>query len=177
MKQKRIIPLLLAMTLLLSSCGQTEEEVSPEETQAEAGEEEVVMKKLARTEDEAATEEPALTVSEAVNFLMSLSPRILGLDGDTMDGYRVYPAMEVASVDDLTCSKLFVYLVDQETETNVIQGIYLLSRGAERRLFQLDQADGTVTELPLPLWAAAPVEPAQQAGFVNHLPQPGADAA
>lgn len=169
MKQKRILPLLLAAALLLSGCGQKEEAPADDA----AGEEIAAQKQpqdgadpspedLAedqvpegQTPEDLPEEAHALTVSEAVNLLMSLPPSVLDLPGDTMSAYRVYPATEVVAVDEQPCSKLLVYEADQEIETNVIRGIYLLSRGAERRLYRLDQEDGTVMELALPIWAAS----------------------
>lgn len=170
MKIRWISVLLMAVLLLLpllSGCGGSGEDAAPEdspvetgedaaseESPAQAGEESEIRQKMPHspiaTEPE---EEKTLTISEAVNFLLSLPPETLGLDGNTMSDYQVYPATEVVFVDGLSCSKLFVYRTDDEAGTNKIQGVYLLSRGGQRSLFSLDQSDGTVTELPLPAMA------------------------
>ncbi len=95
------------------------------------------------------TSQTALTVADAVTFLCSLSPQVLGLEGDSMDEYTVYPAEGLVTVDGELHTELSVYRHDGEAGTNDFQGCYLLSRGPQRRLYLLDRFTREVTELPL----------------------------
>lgn len=94
------------------------------------------------------TQDP-ISVSDAVNFMQTLSPQLLGLSGNSMAQYRIYPSMSVVLVDGLECSELSVYSQGKESGTNDIEGIYLLSRGELRRLYRLDKKTEQVTEIPL----------------------------
>lgn len=148
MRREGMVLLLCLSFLLLPGCGgkadpEADGEASPDQIAADG--------QPGEGDQPEKEEKPAaLTVSETVDFLMSLPPQTLGLPGTRMSEYLVYPAMEVVSVDGLTCSKLSVYRINEETGTNEVQGIYLLSRGAERRLFRLEEDGEEVTELALP---------------------------
>lgn len=100
------------------------------------------------TESEEETENP-ISVSDAVNFMQTLSPQLLGLSGSSMAQYKVYPSMSVVLVDGMECSELSVYSQGKESGTNDIEGIYLLSRGELRHLYRLDKKTEQVTEIPL----------------------------
>jgi len=95
------------------------------------------------------TASPTMTLTEAVDYLEGLSPQSLGLSGESMDGYSVFPAESVVPVNGLPCVELSVYEHDEQAGTNSIAGIYLLSRGAERRLFRLDPETNMAVELSL----------------------------
>jgi len=88
------------------------------------------------------------TVPESVDYIRSLSPAKLGLEGDSMDSYEIIPEGSVVLVDGMQCTEVFVYRVDEETGTNCFMGSYLLSR-ADNRLYSLDQDTGIVTLVDL----------------------------
>lgn len=145
MSKRRILPLLLIVALLAGCSAKKEEEPKTEENL-----EENLETVLSEEQPEEVQDEKELTVTDAVEFLHGLPPSVLGLAGDSMEEYQIFPAQEVVSVDGLPCSKLFVYRVNEKTGTNVIQGVYFLSRGEERRLFMLDREKGEVAGLELP---------------------------
>lgn len=91
-------------------------------------------------------EREPLTYNDAVNFLKSQSPAALGLEGDSMSEYSVYPMDGIVMVDGQTCLKLQVYPPHGEGEANQIAGTYLLS-GDQQHLYELE--DGSVRECPL----------------------------
>ncbi len=96
------------------------------------------------------TPTPAQEVSkgEAVEYIESLSPSVLGLEGESMEEYEVYPGERVVLVEDIPCTEIDVYSVTA-AGTNDIQGRYLLTKTGPRRLFRLDTFTKQVTELPL----------------------------
>ncbi len=104
------------------------------------------------------TPTPVLTQSDAVNYLAGLSPNVLGLAGESMDEYELYSEDKVVMVSGVPCVEISVYRDDNPTGTNDIQGRYLLSRTNPRRLFLVNDEDGTAIELPL--GDATVVEPA-----------------
>ncbi len=91
-----------------------------------------------------------LSVSQAVNYVMTLPPSLLGLSGASMADYQIYPGGAVVRVDGMACTQLSVYSTTEKAGTNDIVGTYLLSRGEVRHLFKLDKATKQVTEIPLP---------------------------
>jgi len=98
--------------------------------------------------DEEGTE--PISVSQAVNYVMTLPPSLLGLPGTVMNEYNIYPGGAVVRVDGMACTELSVYSKNDSAGTNDIVGSYLLSRGETRRLFKLDKLTKQVTEIPLP---------------------------
>lgn len=73
-----------------------------------------------------------MTVDETINFFMNLDPSVLGLPGDSMEGYQVYPTEKAVPVDGLPCMKLIVYDDDGEAGTNSPKGTFLMSRDGAR---------------------------------------------
>lgn len=90
-----------------------------------------------------------VTKGEAVEYIESLSPSVLGLEGESMEEYEVYPGERVVLVEDIPCTEIDVYTTDTAAGTNDIQGRYLLTKTGPRRLFRLDTFTKQVTELPL----------------------------
>lgn len=78
-----------------------------------------------------------MTVDEAVDFFMNLDPSLLGLPGDSMDKYQVYPTEKAVPVDGLPYMKLIVY-GEGSAGTNNPEGTFLLSRDGAR-LYQLEE--------------------------------------
>lgn len=93
----------------------------------------------------AADAEP-MTYVDAVDFIKSLSPAMLGLKADSMADYSVYPMDGAAMVDGILCLKLQVYPPHEKDQANAIAGTYLLS-GDKEHLYLLK--DDKVRELPL----------------------------
>ncbi len=91
-----------------------------------------------------------LSVSQAVNYVMTLPPSLLGLEGASMAEYDIYPGGAVVRVDGMACTELSVYDKNDAAGTNDIKGTYLLSRGSVRRLFNLNKLTKEVTEIELP---------------------------
>ena len=88
-----------------------------------------------------------MTVKEAVEFLESLSPAILNLEGNSMAAYNVYPVMGTVMVEEDACIQLNVYSTDNPEHTNHIVGSYLLT-GDRSHLYQIGD-NNIVTELAM----------------------------
>ena len=91
----------------------------------------------------------SMTMSEAVDFLYTLEPSVLGLSGTSMDTYRIYALDGAVMVNEQPCMRLSIYSREGPDQTNEVAGIYLLTRDAAH-LYQLDEAAGTVREIKLP---------------------------
>ena len=87
-----------------------------------------------------------MTYVDAVDFIKSLSPATLGLEGSSMADYSVYPMDGAVLVDGILCLKLQAYPPHEETQANVIGGTYLLS-GDKAHLYLLQ--DDKVRELSI----------------------------
>lgn len=94
-------------------------------------------------------EENILTMSESVDYMQTLSPALLGLEGDSMDAYEMLPSEGLILVDGEPCTEIMVYRRDPKTGTNVFQGSYLLDRSGTS-LYRLDRDSDAVTELFTP---------------------------
>jgi len=88
------------------------------------------------------------TVSDCVDYIGSLSPGALGLEGESMEDYEIIPQNGIVLVDGQQCAEVFVYARDEKTGTNQFLGDFLLGR-ADSRLYRLDQESGTVTPVDL----------------------------
>ena len=106
-------------------------------------------------EEEPEPVEPALqirstmTTSEIVSFVQHLSPKVLGLEGEDMSAYTVFASEGVTLVDGNTCARVNVYSKGEKSGTNDIEGVYFLTRYGTRRLYEYNQIEGTVREIPL----------------------------
>ncbi len=98
---------------------------------------------------EPAAEENILTMSESVDYIHTLSPEQLGLEGESMDDFELLPSEGLILVDGEPCTEIMVYRRDPKTGTNVFQGSYLLDRSGSR-LYRLDRDSNAVTELLTP---------------------------
>lgn len=79
-------------------------------------------------EEEPEEEDPQPTaMTEQLDFFNTLDPRKLGLEGDDMRDYMVYPQQGWVLVDGVSCRKMNVYLQDVRTATNVFMGTFYLS--------------------------------------------------
>ncbi len=91
-------------------------------------------------------EKNIMTMSESVDYIHTLSPKQLGLEGDSMDDFEMLPSEGLILVDGEPCTEIMVYRRDPKTGTNVFQGSYLLDRSGSR-LYRLDRDSNAVTEL------------------------------
>jgi len=108
--------------------------------------EEAVLLKAVMHHKEEAQELDSMTMAESINYMETLSPKSLGLEGNSMDEYEVLPKVGTVLVDGVPCTEVFVYRQDEKTGTNVFQGTYLLDRRGTA-LYALDPEAGIVTPL------------------------------
>ncbi len=87
-----------------------------------------------------------MTMHEAIDYLKSYSPAVLGLSGASMQDYSVYPKEGTSSVDGKPCIQLNVYR-RSEAGTNDIAGAYLMT--GDRSLYRLDPVSGAVQPIGL----------------------------
>lgn len=87
----------------------------------------------------------SLTLDEAIQFFQDLSPATLGLSGTSMSEYEIYPVEGLVMVDDIPCIPVNIY---DESKDHRFAGSYLLSVDGSK-LYQKDNASGSVWELPL----------------------------
>lgn len=85
-----------------------------------------------------------VTYSEAVEFMKSLDPTALELEGDRMDAYSIYPMDGAVMVDGTLCLKLQIYPPHEPERANAIAGTYLLT-GDKAHVYLLKE--GRVREL------------------------------
>lgn len=85
-----------------------------------------------------------LSLSQAEDYVRSLSPAALGLSGESMDEYNVYPLAGSVLVDGKPCLHISVYSVDAASGTNVIAGEYFISAD-KSHIYRRDAASGRVS--------------------------------
>ncbi len=66
-------------------------------------------------------------IAQQVEYFTSLNPQALGLEGDDMKAYMVFPQQGWVMIDDVSCREISVYRQDAQTATNVLAGTYYLS--------------------------------------------------
>ena len=98
----------------------------------------------------------SMTTSESIAYFRGLSPESLGLPGESMDDYDIFASEHLIFVDDVPCKEFRVYSIADKTGTNHVEGLYLMTQRGARKLYRLDEATNTVTELEF-----APPAPAQ----------------
>lgn len=87
------------------------------------------------------------SISEQMDYFNSLDPRKLGLKGDNMQDYMVYPQQGWVLVNDIYCREMLVYLQDIQTATNVYIGSFYLSSDMSQ-VYQKN-SDGQITLLDI----------------------------
>lgn len=85
-----------------------------------------------------------MTLVEAVDHMYSLPPELLGLEGDSMEPYMVFPIDGSVMIDGAPAMRMYVYS-KSESGSNVYEGQYLLSNGGHR-IFKV-QDDGSLQEI------------------------------
>ncbi len=88
------------------------------------------------------------SLAEAVDYLYSLAPSVLGLSGNSMSEYQVYALDGIVFVEGLPCLQLSVCSSENPEQTNEIMGIYLLS-GNRKHIYRMDTQTDKVVELKL----------------------------
>jgi hypothetical protein len=83
------------------------------------------------------------TLTSAMDYIKSLDPAELGLDGTSMDEYQIYALDGIILVDGNACLHLKVYSTDNPQQTNHLEGNFLLS-GDGQHLYSLDEVNGVV---------------------------------
>lgn len=89
----------------------------------------------------------SMTTSESIDYFRSLPPAALGLPGESMADYDIFASEHLILVDDVPCKEFHVYSVAGKAGTNDVQGLYLLTQRGARKIYKLDEATNTVTEL------------------------------
>lgn len=87
-----------------------------------------------------------MTFTEVADYVKTLSPAKLGLEGTDMSGYSVYPTDGACMVDGNLCVKLYIYHTPVQGEPNAEASTYLIS-GDKAHLYKL--VDGEVQELEM----------------------------
>lgn len=67
------------------------------------------------------------SMMEQLDYFNSLNPEKLGLVGNDMNDYMVYPQQGWVLVDGIYCREIMVYLEDQASGNNVYMGTFFLS--------------------------------------------------
>lgn len=68
-----------------------------------------------------------MTIDETIDYFNRLSPSSLGLSGESMEEYEVYPTAKAIPVDNLPCMKITVYAKTEEG-TNAPLDTFLVAR-------------------------------------------------
>lgn len=89
--------------------------------------------------------EPA-SMEEQLEQLTGMSPQELGLEGDSMDNYRIFPIDGFVQVGEVTCRRFNIYEVREPEGVPVIVGTYLISSD-QQHVYQLDPETNLVTAL------------------------------
>ena len=95
------------------------------------------------------TDPPApegMTMEEALDYVRGLPPSLLGLEGSSMEDYRIYALDGKALINGIPCIPVSVYRTAEDTDTNVVEGSFFLSSD-QSRIYRLDTATGTVEEV------------------------------
>ncbi len=142
-----------ALGLMLAGCGGGGNSSSSSITLAQAsdpgvnGSGSLVSSAAASSEVSEANSEKLvmMTVDEAITRFKSLDPEILGLPGEDMSGYQMYPTEKAVPVDGLPCLKITVY-DESEVGTNHPEGTFLMARDGTA-LYKLEGNEVTRLEM------------------------------
>lgn len=87
-----------------------------------------------------------MTMSEAIHYFEQLHPTDVGLAGEKMSDYQIFPVDGIVFVDNRACIKFSVYNTTDPQLTGQVQGIYLMT-GDKKHLYRLNQGEHTITQL------------------------------
>ena len=85
-----------------------------------------------------------LALKAQLEYFNNLDPAKLGLPGDFMSEYRVYPVDGLVRVSGEPCRVLNVYLLDLPAESNTFMGTFYLSTD-NSKVFKLDESGAIVS--------------------------------
>ena len=74
-------------------------------------------------------------------------PPLLGLEGSSMEDYRIYALDGMALIDGIPCIPVGVYRTAENTDTNVVEGSFFLASD-QSCIYRLDTDTGTVKRWP-----------------------------
>lgn len=86
-----------------------------------------------------------MTVDEAIARFKTIDPAALGLSGEDMSAYEVYPTEKAVPVDGIPCLKITVY-EESSVGTNQPEGTFLMARDGTA-MYRLE--DNEVTKLEI----------------------------
>lgn len=86
-----------------------------------------------------------MTVDEAIARFKALDPAVLGLAGEDMSAYEVYPTEKAVPVDGIPCLKITVY-EESSAGTNQPEGTFLMARDGTA-LYRLEDKEVTKLEM------------------------------
>lgn len=89
-----------------------------------------------------------MTQIELVDFVKSLDPKTLGLEGSSMEDYEVYVMDGAVLVDDRSCAKVSVCDRNSPEGTNKIAGEYFVSADGAH-IYHFDSENEKVTEVEI----------------------------
>lgn len=89
-----------------------------------------------------------MSADQMIEYMQSLSPSVLGLEGSTMEGYDLLMQDGSVLIDDVPCVRINAYQINSQN-TYEIGGNYFLSLDGSH-LYKLDVASNSVEELDLP---------------------------
>lgn len=85
-----------------------------------------------------------MTLNQAVEFIEGMDPATLGLPGESMAMYNVYPIEGLVSVNGQACAQFRVYH-NTEAGTNEVAGIYLITAD-KKHIYSLSPDTGEVID-------------------------------
>lgn len=88
----------------------------------------------------------SMSEDEMLDYMESLNPAVLGLEGTSMDDYDLLVQEGSVLIDGSPCVRINAYRMDSRTGTYVIGGNYFLSLDGSH-LYRLDVASNSVSEL------------------------------
>ena len=86
-----------------------------------------------------------MTVDEAISHFKQLSPETLGLPGEDMSVYEIYPTEKAVPVDGIPCLKIIVY-DESDVGTNHPEATFLMARDGTA-LYRLEGNEVTKLEM------------------------------
>lgn len=90
-----------------------------------------------------------MSVDQIMDYMGSLNPAVLGLEGTSMENYDLMMQDGSVLIDGNPCVRVNAYEIDQRTGTNTIGGNYFISLDGGH-IYKLDVASDTVSELAIP---------------------------
>ena len=86
------------------------------------------------------------SMMEQLDFFKGLNPEKLGMVGNDMNDYLVYPQQGWVLVDGISCREIVVYMKDARDGSNVLMGTFFLSSDLEHMYKKLDSGSLVVVD-------------------------------